>query len=162
HLHAIHRDMAHDVRASHAVRLGLKEIKGLAEDDAKRIVERRSAGYASMRELWLRIALSPKTIARLADADAFGSLDPSRRQALWGAKALGRAGDRDDLPLFGFDETADAVLFPSPGGGGSMPSEGKASGWGESASPSPDSRLATLADLPPPGGGDFREPEVIL
>src|SRR5262249_40200660 len=93
HLHAIHRDMAHDVRASHAVRLGLKEIKGLAEDDAKRIVERRSAGYASMRELWLRTALSPKTIARLADADAFGSLDLSRRKALWGAKALGRAGD---------------------------------------------------------------------
>jgi error-prone DNA polymerase len=40
-------------------------------------------------------------IERLADADAFGSLGLTRRQALWAAKALGRVGDKDDdLPLF--------------------------------------------------------------
>src|SRR6266487_5880785 len=94
-------DMANEVRARYAVRLGLKEVKGLAEGDAKRIVERRGAGYVSLRDLWLRTALSPKMIARLADADAFGSLGLSRRKALWGARALGRAGDQDDLPLFG-------------------------------------------------------------
>jgi error-prone DNA polymerase len=113
HLHEMHRDMAHDVRARHAVRLGLKEVKGLAEDDAKRIVARRGAGYVSLRDLWLRAAVSPKTIARLADADAFGSLNLSRRKALWGARALGRAGDQDDLPLFG--GFSDSPLPPPPG-----------------------------------------------
>ena len=57
-----------------------------------------------MRDLWLRTGLSPRIIERLADADAFGSLGLTRRQALWAAKALGRVGDKDDdLPLFGAD-----------------------------------------------------------
>ena len=52
-----------------------------------------------MRDLWLRTGLPPRVLERLADADAFGSLGLSRRQALWAAKALGRSGDQDDLPL---------------------------------------------------------------
>src|SRR6202795_868965 len=90
-LHEMHRDMAADVRARYAVRLGLKEVKGLAEHDAKRIVARRGAGYFSLRDLWLRTALSLKMIARLADADAFGSLGLSRRQELCAGTALRRA-----------------------------------------------------------------------
>ena len=42
-------------------------------------------------------ALPPHVIERLADADAFGSLGLSRRQALWAAKALGRVGDRTTI-----------------------------------------------------------------
>src|SRR6476619_2062974 len=42
-LHELHREMHADVRASHAVRLGLREIKGLSEDDARLIVERRTS-----------------------------------------------------------------------------------------------------------------------
>ena len=61
---------------------------------------RRRYALHSVRDLWLRTGLSPRIIERLADADAFGSLGLSRRQALWAAKALGRVGDRDDdLPL---------------------------------------------------------------
>ena len=64
-------------------------------------MQNRAAGYSCVRDLWLRTGLSPRIIARLADADAFSSLGLSRRQALWAAKALGRVGDRDDdLPLF--------------------------------------------------------------
>src|SRR6266571_5539783 len=37
-----------------------------------------------------------------------------------------------------------------------MPSKREASGWGDTPSPPPGSRLATLADLPPPGGGEER------
>ena len=51
-------------------------------------------GYGSVRDLWLRTGLPPHVIERLADADAFGSLGLSRRQALWAAKALGRVGDQ--------------------------------------------------------------------
>jgi len=112
-VHALHRDMAGDLRATHALRLGFRKIKGLSEEDARRIVAGRLldrgreqsefAGqpYACVRDLWLRTGLSPRVIERLADADAFGSLGLSRRQALWAAKALGRVGDKDDdLPLF--------------------------------------------------------------
>ncbi len=175
-LHDLHRAMRGDVRASHALRLGLREIKGLSEEDGRVIVERRDvlsaplpprsltlppplAGevgsplarsrasstrygdpgggssasaeqvpapsltlprkrgreqaehetteilYDSVRDVWLRTGLSPRVLERLADADAFGSLGLSRREALWAAKALGRVGDRDDdLPLFAADD----------------------------------------------------------
>src|SRR6202040_1307326 len=50
-VHDLHRRMAADIRSTHAIRLGLREVKGLAEDDAQRIVARRP--YTSMRDLWL-------------------------------------------------------------------------------------------------------------
>ncbi len=101
-LHELHREMRDDIRASHAMRLGLREIKGLSEQDGKLIVARRNAPYDSVRDVWLRTGLAPRVLERLADADAFGSLGLTRREALWAAKALGRVGDRDDdLPLFG-------------------------------------------------------------
>jgi error-prone DNA polymerase len=100
-VHALHRDMADDIRTTHALRLGFRKIKGLSEEHGRRIVQNRGAGYTSVRDVWLRTGLSRHIIVRLADADAFGSLPLSRRQALWAAKALGRVGDKDDdLPLF--------------------------------------------------------------
>ena len=56
-LHALHRDMAADIRTTHALRLGFRKIKGLREEDAKLIVARRGGGYDSVRDLWLRTAL---------------------------------------------------------------------------------------------------------
>ena len=110
-LHDLHLDMAGDIHATRALRLGFRQIKGLREDDAMLI--HQSAPYTSVRDLWLRTGLSPRIIARLADADAFGSLSLTRRQALWAAKALGRVGDRDDdLPLFraGRDEEINDLI----------------------------------------------------
>src|SRR5436190_853291 len=107
-IHDLHREMTDDIRSTYALRLGFREIKGLSEDAARLIVARRDqkTPYRSMRDLWLRTGLSPRIIERLADADAFGSLGLSRRQALWAAKALGRVGDRnDDLPLFRADHS---------------------------------------------------------
>jgi error-prone DNA polymerase len=116
-LHALHRDMAGDIRTTHALRLGFRKIKGLAEQDGKLIVAKRNRPYASVRELWLRTGLPPRVIERLADADAFGSLGLTRRQALWAAKALGRVGGKDDdLPLFrdGPMPAPAAVVEPAP------------------------------------------------
>jgi error-prone DNA polymerase len=105
-MHALHREMAGDILATHAVRLGFRKIKGLSEEHGKVIAAKRGVGYASVRDLWLRTGLSPRVIERLADADAFGSLGLTRRQALWAAKALGRVGDKDDdLPLFRVETT---------------------------------------------------------
>jgi DNA-directed DNA polymerase III PolC len=100
-LHDLHGSMRDDIRTTHAMRLGLREIKGMSEDDAKLIVAKRGTNYDSVRDVWLRTSLSPRVLERLADADAFGSLGLTRREALWAAKALGRVGDSDDdLPLF--------------------------------------------------------------
>ena len=75
--------------------------RGSAEDDATLIAARRNIPYDSVRDVWLRTGFSPRVLERLADADAFGSLGLTRRDALWAAKALGRVGDSDDdLPLF--------------------------------------------------------------
>jgi len=106
-LFAIHAEMKPDVRATNALRLGLKEIKGLPDEAAKLVSERRGRGYDSLRDVWLRTGLSPRVLERLADADAFASLGLKRRDALWAAKALGRAGDQDDLPLFRGQRTDD-------------------------------------------------------
>jgi error-prone DNA polymerase len=116
-LYDLHHDMRDDLRATHAIRLGLREIKGLSEADAKLIVERRGVNYDSVRDVWLRTGLSPRVLERLADADAFASLGLTRREALWAAKALGRVGDRDDdLPLFtnSADDAAPHIVSREP------------------------------------------------
>jgi DNA-directed DNA polymerase III PolC len=106
-LYELHAGMRNDIRTTHAIRLGLREIKGMREEDAKLIADRRGAGYDAVRDVWLRTGLSPRVLERLADADAFSSIGLTRREALWAAKALGRVGDHDDdLPLFTADTQA--------------------------------------------------------
>jgi DNA-directed DNA polymerase III PolC len=117
-LHEQHREMTDDIHARHAIRLGLREITALREADAKVIEQLRGRGYDSLRDLWLRTGLAPRVIERLADADAFGSLGLTRREALWAVKALGRSGDHEDLPLFRAQAAAarepDVALVPMP------------------------------------------------
>ena len=56
-------------------RLGLREIKGLSEEDCQTgRGKARRCTYDSVRDIWLRTGLSPRVLERLADADAFGSL----------------------------------------------------------------------------------------
>src|SRR4029079_9968839 len=97
-MHDLHREMRNVVRTAHAVRLGLRDIKGLREEDVRLIMERRVGTYDSMRDVWLRTGLSPRVLERLADADAFGSLRLPPREALWGGNALRRLGGRDGDP----------------------------------------------------------------
>ena len=95
-----HREMKDVIRSSHAVRLGLRQVKGLAEADMLRLIEQRGSGYTSVRDLWLRTNLSPSVIERLAEADAFRSMGLDRRAALWAARALDRKQAAEGLPLF--------------------------------------------------------------
>jgi error-prone DNA polymerase len=99
-LHPRHASMAGDIRTTHAIRLGFRQVSGLSEDDGRTIAAKRGAGYDSIRDLWLRTGLRPSVLERLANADAFRSLGFSRRDALWCIRALHRSGDKDDLPLF--------------------------------------------------------------
>jgi error-prone DNA polymerase len=111
--------MAPDIRAAHAVRLGLRQIVGIREEDMQRLVAQRGAGYDSIRDVWLRTNLGAVILERLADADAFNSLGLDRREALWAVRGLDRVGDQDDLPLFSAcrpprEHEPDARLPPMP------------------------------------------------
>ena len=80
-----------------ALRLGLRQIRGLREEDAARIVDAREGRYRSPADLRRRAGVSPSVLVRLARADAFASTGLDRRQAAWAIGSLARAGP---LPLF--------------------------------------------------------------
>ncbi|NTE84749.1 DNA polymerase III subunit alpha [Agrobacterium tumefaciens] len=82
----------------HAVRLGLRRVKGLAVADAARIVAARmSRPFTSVDDMWRRADVPTEALVQLAKADAYRpSLKLERRDALWAIRAL-----RDEpLPLF--------------------------------------------------------------
>ncbi|KAB0681523.1 DNA polymerase III subunit alpha [Aureimonas leprariae] len=109
-----HAEMRHDIRSANAVRLGFNRVKGLAENEMRRMVWVRetSGGFDSVRDLWLRSGLSRRAIARLAEADGFGSLGLTRREAMWAAEGLDRGSASEHLPLFAAASRGD--LQPEP------------------------------------------------
>ena len=82
---------------SRALRLGLRQVGGLRQEDAARIVDARRAPYPDVGTLARRAGISASAIETLAGADAFRSMGLDRRQALWQARALAKA---PPLPLF--------------------------------------------------------------
>jgi error-prone DNA polymerase len=84
--------------ALRAVRLGLRQIKGLAKAEAERLTKARAAG-ARMLEDFSRAGLSRRSMELLAEADAFASLGLTRRQALWAAKGLADEARAQEPPL---------------------------------------------------------------
>ncbi|MBY0226450.1 MAG: error-prone DNA polymerase [Hyphomicrobium sp.] len=81
-----------------ALRLGLRQIEGLQEDEIRRLVAVRAQGaFGSVHDLWQRAGLRLPTLEKLAAADAFRSIGLDRRQALWEVTALANA---PPLPLF--------------------------------------------------------------
>jgi error-prone DNA polymerase len=78
----------------HALRLGLRQIKGFAEADAERLVAARP--YQEPPALWRRSGIGRAALERVAEADACRSMGLDRRRALWALKALGEP----PLPLF--------------------------------------------------------------
>ncbi len=96
-----------------ALRLGFRQVKGMKEEEAERLVAAREAAglFDSPRVLWRRAGLQTATLEALARADAFRSMDLDRRDASWAVKVLGPA----PLPLFdGLDHEAvePAVALP--------------------------------------------------
>ncbi|WP_373635255.1 error-prone DNA polymerase [Yoonia sp. SS1-5] len=80
-----------------AVRLGLRQVDGMREEMAARIMETRVQPFTDLADLKKRARLDAGTMRRLAAADAVRSMTLDRRQALWDARAL---RDAPDLPLF--------------------------------------------------------------
>ncbi len=73
-----------------AVRLGMRLVKGLSENDTARIVlARGEEAFHSADDMWRRSGVPTATLVKLAEADAFlPSLGLERRQALWDIKPL--------------------------------------------------------------------------
>jgi error-prone DNA polymerase len=80
----------------YALRLGLRQIMGLAQAEAERLVAARGNGYGDPLQLWRRGAIGSRALEALARADAFRSMGLDRREALWAVKGL----PAKPLPLF--------------------------------------------------------------
>ena len=93
-----------------ALRLGLRQIKGLGKKLAGTLTAARDAGnarpFSDVDDLWRRSKLTPSAIGRLAGADALGSMGLTRRRALWDARRL----NPDQLPLF--TEMGEGIIEP--------------------------------------------------
>ncbi len=100
----------------YAVRLGLRMTAGLSERDGRALVEARGSGYSSPGEIAMRANCGRLALDRLAQADAFGSMQLQRRQALWKVSAV----DKNVPPLFHssqrdlFDEPEAYLPSPTP------------------------------------------------
>jgi error-prone DNA polymerase len=93
-----------------ALRLGFRQIKGMAEDEARWIVCARGNGYHTVEDVWRRAGVAPDVLARLAEADAFAALGISRRDALWAAEGLAPG---PALPLFATDLEGEVIAEPT-------------------------------------------------
>jgi error-prone DNA polymerase len=86
--------------AEPALRLGFRQVNGLAAADMTALAAARTAGnarpFCDTEDLWRRAGLSTRALECLARADAFGSAGLVRRQALWAVRRLGQPL----LPLF--------------------------------------------------------------
>jgi error-prone DNA polymerase len=80
-----------------AMRIGLRQVDGVRQDMANRIMLGRDMPYTDLDDVKTRTRIDAGTMRKLAAADTFGSMARDRRQALWDARAL---RDAPDLPLF--------------------------------------------------------------
>jgi error-prone DNA polymerase len=118
-----------------ALRLGLRQVKGLAEAAGQALAEQRPPqGYVSVADAWRRSGVGSGALEALARADGWRSLDLDRRAAFWAIRALhGNGAGRSDgkglgrataatLPLFAAvpaapEDPADAIALPAESAG---------------------------------------------
>ncbi len=94
-----------------AVRLGLRQVDGVKEAAADRLVKARQIPYESLADLKKWVRIDAGSMRKLAAADAFRSMGLDRRQALWDARAL---KDAPDLPLFTERDEGEETPFLLP------------------------------------------------
>jgi error-prone DNA polymerase len=95
-----------------AIRLGLRQIRGFSEVDARRLEQARAQRpWRDVEDLCLRARLDGRARARLADAGALRGLAGDRHQARWQVAAV-----QAQLPLFAEVESTleQAVALPAP------------------------------------------------
>ena len=110
-INASHWDctMEPDGQGNLALRLGFRQIKGVAEEDAMWIVAARGNGYTALTDVARRSGVGVAVLTQLAEADCFASLGLSRREALWAARAMVPGAV---LPLFSGDLDGEVIAEP--------------------------------------------------
>lgn len=79
-----------------AIRMGLRLVRGLAEADARRLMQARAQrAWRDVEDVCLRAGLDARARAHLADAGALRALARDRHQARWQVAAV-----QPQLPLF--------------------------------------------------------------
>ena len=97
----------------HPLRLGLRMVSGLRSNHAETIMlARRDGPFTSVSDFTRRTKLGSATVTLLSKADAFGSLDQDRREALW--QALAQEKKPLEQPLFDSLETEDDLISSLP------------------------------------------------
>jgi error-prone DNA polymerase len=92
-----------------ALRLGFRLLKGIPQAAVERVVASRP--FRSLDDFSQRTRLTQAIVSRLAEADAFGSLQLDRRAALW--QALGQEKHSREMPLLiGTDDEEPAAELP--------------------------------------------------
>ncbi len=93
-----------------ALRLGLRLVKGLGEEQAERIVAaREESPFASVQDLTRRAALLRRDLEALADAGALRALSGNRHLTYWQV-----AGSEQELPLAPVPRVAEATPLLAP------------------------------------------------
>lgn len=93
-----------------AIRLGLREIRGLSEEAGMRIVKARpQSDFRDIADICRRASLNKREQTLLAEAGALKSLAGHRNDARWQV-----AGIEVQRPLFAESPDEDAVALPAP------------------------------------------------
>ena len=100
----------------HAVRVGLRYVKGLREDVGEKILAARaSRPFESIEDFVARTGCEDGVLSRLAEAGAFECFDPQRRRALWHvageARDHRRAREHPDQNVLPLGDQEDDVVF---------------------------------------------------
>jgi error-prone DNA polymerase len=97
----------------HALRLGFRLLAGFPQAAAVAIERARQDGpFETMHDFVRRTGLSRAVMTKLAQADAFGSLNRNRRSALW--ESLAQEKQHRPLPLFDQLAAEDEPEIPLP------------------------------------------------
>ena len=101
-----------NTKGHHALRLGLRLVKGLSRVEGERIAASQTTVadnqgkpgkvkqvFSSLDDIMRQVDVSVKSLQAIADADGFSSLDMSRREASWAIRGLARQR-MHDMPLF--------------------------------------------------------------
>ena len=107
-----------------ALRLGLRQVSGLSEEVARRVMAARAQRpFADVRDLCLRADLGEKARHALAEAGALQSLAGHRHAARWAV-----AGIERQRPLLPGSPDEAAICLPAPTAGEEAASDYRATG----------------------------------
>ena len=134
-------------RGHHALRLGLRLVKGLPRGEGERIAASRQQqegrpAFESLADIMRRADVSANALQVIAAADGFSSMRMGRRQAQWQVQALARQR-LHEMPLFAqagrrHDSVAGiepAVSLPSASGGEEVAADYRSLGMSLKAHP---------------------------